>query len=101
MRLLTLPKEYRARLKAAAARHGYGSPDELFETLLQRGLRAHLMPGDPGALPEQVAAVSERRGYSSPAELVEHLLEQGLRPLEDPADTAALEKRLKGLGYIE
>jgi plasmid stability protein len=95
------PKELKARLAAAAAPHGYASAEELFETLLERGLAADAQQGDPAELGARVTVVAARRGYASPGEMIEHLLEQGLAPLEGPGDEEAVAARLRGLGYIE
>lgn len=101
MSKVKIPKEYKDRLKAAAAKHNFASGDAFADHLIEKGLKHY--GADPNAkLSAQLEQVVEDNGYSSTEELIEHLLERGLRAYEEPADDpAALEARLRGLGYIE
>jgi len=100
MSKLRIPKEYRARLAAAATRHGFESDDAFAMHLVDRGLQSYQAQGT--SMESRIAFVVDENGYSSDRELIEHLLERGLRAYEDPVDDPEkLAARLRGLGYIE
>lgn len=96
MSKISIPREYRERLSAAARRHGFASAKALGELFVERGLKKL------GTTAEQLGAIVESQGYSSEAELIEHLLERGLGAYESgETDPEKLKARLRGLGYLD
>jgi hypothetical protein len=94
------PKELKARLRAVAEKHDFGTEQALVDHFVDRGLKVYGAPD--GKIKDRLGHVVDEQGYSSLDELIEHLLLRGLRAYEEAEDDPAkLEARLRGLGYID